>query len=62
VVAQNSYFVANDLGAVLFIRAAIIRTSSAFVNGCHPCGFIGRPYSNTASAFGLSADFKKSSR
>ena len=30
----------------------MIRTSSAFVNGCQPCGFIGRPYSNTASAFG----------
>src|SRR5439155_16061647 len=32
---------------------AIIRTSSALVNGCHPWGFMGRPYSKTALGFGL---------
>ena len=34
-------------------NASIIRTISAFVIGCHPCGFIGRPYSKVKSAFGL---------
>ena len=34
---------------------SIIRTNSAFVIGCQPCGFIGRPYSNVKFAFGLSS-------
>src|SRR6185437_10232896 len=31
---------------------AIMRTSSALVIGCHPCGFIGRPYSKVKLARG----------
>lgn len=45
----------QDVVSRLRRKRSIILTSSAFVNGCQPCGFIGRPYSKVKFAFGLSS-------
>ena len=37
----------SPAGAFLAIWSAIIRMSSAFVMGCQPCPFIGRPYTTS---------------
>ena len=38
-----------DTGRCFFTCASIIFTSSALVKGCHPWGFMGRPYSKVPS-------------
>ena len=39
-------------------NVSMIRISSALVNGCQPCGFIGRPYSNVKFAGGFVTQFQ----